>query len=211
MGGPTHKRFAVFFAYISLMLLNYFVLMNINYYLQLTIVIPLAKIGALFPDVDHVWKNVKEKTTVNWILNKFIHLTGGTHRSRHTHSWDICIILLILSFILIQKLLSKGFINLIDEHLSFVVLFGFYSGWISHLLSDMLSSSGVYLFFWNKGTIKFVPKKIFGFSFNTGTSWEKFCYSLFGKLDFIFGVLALFFPLILNTEFLLLLYNRFIY
>jgi len=200
MGGATHKRFATFFAYLSLMLLNSFVTIGVNYYLQLIIVLPLARSGTLFPDVDHIWKNVKDKTTLNWVINKLIHITGGTHRSRHTHSWDICILSNIALSLLINYLFKINYITEIDKQISFIILFGFYSGWVSHLLSDMLSSAGVYLFCWNKNTIKFVPKKIFGFSFSTGTAWEKFCYSVFGKLNFIFGLLALFSPLYTNTD-----------
>lgn len=199
MGGPTHKKFATFFAYVSLMLLNYFIDIQVNYYFQLIVVLPLAKSGALFPDVDHVWKNVKEKTTLNWILNKIIHCTGGAHRSRHTHSWDICLFTFIAFLYILYRLTAIEYLSEIDLHVGFLILFGFYSGWVSHLLSDMLSSSGVYLFCWAKNTVKFVPKKFLGFEFSTGTAWEKFCYMVFGKLNFIFGMLAISFPLFSNA------------
>ena len=97
MCGATHKQFAIFFVYVAAILLNMF-----------------SVIEALFPDVDHVWKNVKEKTAVNWLVNKFIHITGGTHRSRHTHSWDLCLMPFAGLLYLTNVLHGKGYINELD-------------------------------------------------------------------------------------------------
>ena len=72
MCGATHKQFAIFFVYVAAILLNMFSVIEVNFYLQVILMLGLGKAGALFPDVDHVWKNVKEKTAVNWLVNKFI-------------------------------------------------------------------------------------------------------------------------------------------
>ena len=197
----THKQFSIFFVYIAAILLNIFSVIDINFYLQVIIMLAIGKSGALFPDVDHIWKNVKEKTTINWILNKLIHITGGKHRSRHTHSWDICLVSFILAIIGVNYFESIGLINNLDICVAFIILCGFYSGWISHLFSDMLSSTGVYLTCFSKMTIKFVPKQLFGFKFNTGGAWENFCFNLIRIINFLTGLFVIFYPFIVDENY----------
>lgn len=201
MCGATHKQFSIFFVYIAAILLNIFSVIDINFYLQVIIMLAIGKSGALFPDVDHIWKNVKEKTTINWILNKLIHITGGKHRSRHTHSWDICLVSFILAIIGVNYFESIGLINNLDICVAFIILCGFYSGWISHLFSDMLSSTGVYLTCFSKMTIKFVPKQLFGFKFNTGGAWENFCFNLIRIINFLTGLFVIFYPFIVDENY----------
>ena len=86
---PTHRQYAICFAFLTSMLVYKYSLSEINYYLALPIILMASKYGALFPDLDHIWQNVKEKTVPNWIINKLIHITGGKHRSWQTHSIDI--------------------------------------------------------------------------------------------------------------------------
>lgn len=201
MCGATHKQFAIFFVYIAAILLNMFSVIEVNFYLQVILMLPLGKSGALFPDVDHVWKNVKEKTTINWIINKLIHLTGGTHRSKHTHSWDICLVSFAVLLGLSNWLRAKGVLNDLDCGITFLILCGFYSGWISHLFSDMLSGAGVYLSCFSNNTIKFVPKKLFNFKFNTGGVWENFCFSVIRKINFITGIFVIVYPFLVVQEY----------
>lgn len=201
MCGATHKQFAIFFVYIAAILLNVFSLIDINFYLQVILMLPMAKSGALFPDVDHVWKNVKEKTTVNWLINKFIHLTGGSHRSKHTHSWDICLVSLILLFLGVNGLYNTQILNILDASVCKLILTGFYSGWISHLFSDMLSGTGVYLSVFLNIHIAFVPKQLFGFRFNTGGAWENFCYNMIRYINFLTGIIVILYPFLMDPVF----------
>lgn len=194
----THKRFAVWIALIGCMYLYTKGLQNINYYLALIITIQFSKAGALFPDVDHHWNSVKEKTAVNWVINKIIHLTGGKHRSWQTHSIDIVTVFCILCFIAPDYLLSKGFIGAVDKEILSTVMIGFALGWVSHILADMLNGTGVRLFCWRRKMIAFVPKAIFGFRFKTGESWEGFVSTLTQALNVVAGLVAIAYPFILT-------------
>lgn len=205
MCGATHKQFAIFFVYIGAILLNMFSIIDVNFYLQVIIMLAMGKQGALFPDVDHIWKNVKEKTTPNWIINKFIHLTGGRHRSKHTHSWDICLVSFVLFIIWINYLGAKGIINSLDVGIFFLIITGFYCGWISHLFSDMLSSQGVYISCLSNTMIKFVPKSLFSFKFNTGGAWENFCYNAIRIINNVTGFIVIVYPFLCIPEFQALL------
>ena len=100
MTAPTHRQYSICFALIANMLLYIYGITEINYYLALPIMLMASRSGALFPDVDHNWQNVKDKTVVNWFINKLIHITGGKHRSWQTHSIDIVVIFCFLSYIL---------------------------------------------------------------------------------------------------------------
>ena len=113
-----------------------------------------ARLGGAFPDWDQVWGSVPYKGFAAFITNKIIHATGGKHRSRHTHSIDIsiivCVALMYLSF---KTFGAQSFI--------FVLAAGFASGWISHLVADGFTHDGIYLSFLSKRrNIRFVPKQI---------------------------------------------------
>lgn len=160
MTAQTHKQFCIWTAYFGVIYMYVHNLNEVNYYLMLYIMLKVAKDGALFPDVDHNWRNVKEKTAVNWIINKLIHITGGKHRSWQTHSWDICLISWVGLMVISNKLFSLKVITNVDFVVLNMIIISFYTGWVSHLISDMLTSAGVRLFCWNKKKIKFVPKKM---------------------------------------------------
>ena len=104
---PTHKQYAISFALIAAILLYKFSLTQVNYYLALPILIQIAKYGGLFPDIDHSWQNVREKTIPNLVINKIIHLTGGKHRSWQTHSIDIVAVFTLLVW-LVPNLLYQN-------------------------------------------------------------------------------------------------------
>ncbi len=199
MTGQTHRQYSICFAYITTIILFRLGISNINYYLGLPIVLLTAKSGALFPDLDHTWCNVHDKTLLNKIINVLIHITGGKHRSWQTHSIDICLACACLAVWGPIKLYSIGKISVINKEVLFLLLVGFMSGWISHMFSDMLTSEGVRLFFWNKFKIKLVPKKLGKLRFNTGNEWEKLNYVTVKKINCLLGIICVTYPLIFNS------------
>lgn len=196
MTGPTHRQYSICFAYITLMLFYTIGVRNINYYMSIPIVLMAAKAGALFPDVDHAWSNVRDKTVINKIINTLIHITGGKHRSWQTHSLDICVAYSLASWLVPNILYSNGSVSMINKEVMLLLLTGFASGWISHMVADMLTSDGVRLFFWCKFKVKLVPKKIGPLRFNTGHEWEAFNYKLMKISGIALGIICIIYPLI---------------
>ncbi|MBR1455096.1 MAG: metal-dependent hydrolase [Lachnospiraceae bacterium] len=196
MTAPTHKQYSVTFAFITCIIVFLTDITSINYYLMLVIMLMASKYGALFPDIDHSWQNVKEKTVPNWILNKLIHLTGGKHRSWQTHSIDIVVIFTVLSYIIPHKLYDNKIIDYINLELILIVLIGFCSGWISHIFADMWTSAGVRLFCFSKKKLAFVPKRIGSLEFKTGEAWEEFCFKTVKFINVFLGLASVLFPLI---------------
>lgn len=194
----THKVFAVWWVTIAQMILWYKGIGSVNYYLAWIIMLYAGKSGALFPDVDHHWESVKEKTMVNRIINTIIHKTGGKHRSWQTHSLDIAFCYTIVSFILPPQLVTVGALSEVNGALLRLLMTGFAMGWLSHLFSDMLTSAGVRIVCWKNKKIAFVPKQLFGFRFNTGKTWEAFVYKATKGLNIIVGVIAVVFPMLVQ-------------
>lgn len=203
MTSKTHKVYSVSFALIVGMVMYKNNITVVNYYLSLLILLLISKQGALFPDVDHIWKNVKEKTTVNWIINKLIHITGGKHRSWQTHSIDIWAIFGFITRFLPNYLYNKGVIDIVNKEVLSLVLIGFISGWGSHLFSDMLTPEGVRLVCWNNFKLKFVPRAVGRLKFNTGGSWEEFNYKTMRIINIIIGVISILLPFIPNITILI--------
>lgn len=199
MTGPTHRMYSICFAYITAILLFKNSISEINYYLMIPILLATSRYGASFPDVDHHWSNVHDKTVTNKILNVLIRCTGGKHRSWQTHSIDICTVYTIISIKLPNVLYNKGLISLVNSEVMKLLLLGVASGWISHLISDSLTSEGVRIFCWNKKLkLKFVPKKIGKLRFNTGNEWEKFNYTLMRYINIALGVVCLIYPITMS-------------
>ena len=149
----THREFAVVFVLIANIVIYKLGLSKTNYFINMAVMLLFGKQGALFPDVDHTWQNVKEKTVINKVINVIIHMTGGTHRSWQTHSWDIWLASLI-GVLYINSRLSYE-----DSTVFIVIIMGFWLGWFSHLFSDMLTSGGVrILCISKKTTVSIVPK-----------------------------------------------------
>lgn len=199
MTGATHKKFAVAAAFTASVIINKDGITDINYYLTLPILLSTAKYGALFPDVDHTWQNVKEKTVPNWIINKIIHITGGKHRSWQTHSWDIALIFALLAFFIPKLMLKNQIITEINYEVLQLILYGFTFGWISHLFSDMLTSAGVRVFSFSKVKIALVPKRIGKLVFNTGNDWEALVYKIMSIVNILYGFYIVLYPLIINN------------
>ena len=197
MTGPTHRQYSVCFGLIALMLSYKYGFTEVGYYLTIPIVLMASRFGAIFPDIDHDWQNVPDKTVVKRIINILIHATGGKHRSWQTHSADICAYFTIASYLIPKYLLSKGYLTLVNKEVLSLLLLGFCSGWISHLFSDMLNSVGIRLVCFSKLRIAFVPKKIGKFRFNTGHEWEAFNFKVIKMINVVLGVIAMIYPLIL--------------
>lgn len=197
MTAPTHRKFGICFALLGALFID---LTSINYYLMVILLCTFSQVGAKFPDVDHHWQNVKDKTVINWIINKLIHLTGGKHRSWQTHSLDIALIFTGLSIWIPDQLYRGQLISLVDRELSIAILLGFSLGWLSHLFADMLNYAGIRLTCLSKKKIRLVPKNLFKLKFKTGEEWEN-CVDLFQKyLNIIIGILVLIYPIIINQE-----------
>lgn len=189
----THRQFAVFWALLAAIILYVTGMTEINYYLALCIIVPFAKLGAEFPDYDHIWQNIKNKTVISWIVNKIIHLTGGHHRSWQTHSIDLVIASTVLSYFLPRWLHDIGVISKVNREVLNVVLFGFSVGWFSHIFADMLSGK-VKLFCFSNKWVGLVPRKFLGFKFNTGSDWEQFVYNVTKLLNLGITTMAILFP-----------------
>jgi membrane-bound metal-dependent hydrolase YbcI (DUF457 family) len=88
------------------------------------------------------------------VINSIIHLTGGKHRSWQTHSWDMWLISL-LGALKFNTLLNRD-----NSDVFILLVLGFWSGWFSHLVSDMMTSAGVrVLCWWKKSNVALVPKQ----------------------------------------------------
>lgn len=196
MTGKSHKQYAICGAYVVAMLFYVFNITGINYYLGLMIALLVAKVGGKFPDLDHAWCNIGEKTIPHKVINTLIHITGGKHRSWQTHSIDICIWVTVAARWIPELLYSYGFIEIADRSLMLVMTLSFAAGYISHLFSDMLTSEGVYLLCFMKLKVKLVPKKILNFRFSTDSDWEKFNYKLMRFVNIILGFGSITFPMI---------------
>lgn len=198
MTWPTHRQYSITFAFLANIILYAYGVTEINYYLALPIMLLVSKYGALFPDVDHSWKNVKEKTVPNLIINKLIHLTGGKHRSWQTHSIDIVAIVTIFSCIFPNWLYETNRISMVNKEVMSIILIGFSAGWISHMLSDMMTSAGVKLICFLKFKVALVPKRLFSLRFKTGEGWEEFCFRVTRVVNIILGTFSLIYPLLMD-------------
>lgn len=200
MTGPTHRQYSICLGLITLVILYIYNITNVNYYLALPIILMASKSGALFPDVDHHWEAVHDKTVVNKIINVIIHITGGKHRSWQTHSIDLCLYFTTAAYLVPTVLYNKGIISCTNMEVAVLLLLGFASGWISHLFSDMLTSAGVRLIcFLPKSKISLVPKKIGKLRFNTGHEWEAFNFKIIRVINIVLGIYTLIYPFIINN------------
>jgi hypothetical protein len=105
----------------------------------------------------------------------------------------------IISFILPDITYRYDIISYLNSQVLKLIMIGFSTGWISHEFSDMLTSGGVRLFFFNnKIKLKLVPKRIKIFRkelrFNTGNEWEAFCYKWTNRINKVLGVICIIYP-----------------
>ena len=164
MTSPTHRECAIVFACagtIALQELNmnpvahkdyellaYGVMFLINYVFGIE--------GSKYSDLDHnTFKNIKEKTALNKIINSILRLTGFGHRNPVTHSFDIWLI----SYLLIVGSAKRLVTYTVLSKMIIMITTAFWLGYLSHLLADALSMDGTRIFFWNsKWKLRFVPK-----------------------------------------------------
>jgi len=192
----THKQYSICFAYIAAIMMLDTGANRVNYYLSLPILLMAAEFGGKFPDLDHSWNNIADKTVVNRLINILIHVTKGSHRSWQTHSWDICIAFTSIALILPDKLYEHWIIKVVDMEIMSLMLVGFACGWVSHLFSDMLTPEGVRIFCWLKFKLKFVPKRIWRLKFNTGTDWEWFNHTVMRYANIALSILCIAYPIL---------------
>jgi membrane-bound metal-dependent hydrolase YbcI (DUF457 family) len=170
MTGPTHRAFSVTFALGGAVVLTHFGLSEVNPLVAAPVLLMASRYGALLPDVDHHWDSVADKTVPNRIINGFIHLTGGSHRSWQTHSWDIYLVILAVVLLFPADMLAP--LGVATLSVFNALVYGVMLGWASHLFSDMLTPKGVRLVCWSKFTLHLVPKWAM---FATGSRWEDIC------------------------------------
>lgn len=193
MNGQTHEQFAIGFAVTSAMVMRAASLTELNKYSCVVIGLPFVLAGAKFPDYDIKWDSIGDKNMIKFAINKLITLTGGKHRSRHTHSVDIAIIALILGIGINSILYNKRLITYMDSSIINLTVVNFVLGWISHLVCDMLNPSGIYLTaFYPKIKLHIVPKKILWIDCGTGGVWEGLVYKVAWVLNIILVLTLIF-------------------
>lgn len=200
MTARTHRAFAVSWAFVGAMILYTSGLMTVNYWLSAFIMLQVSKVGGLFPDVDHDWSNVKDKTLPNFLINKIIHISNGKHRSWQTHSIDICLLFVILTFIGPNMLMGWNIISATDVTLLALIMCGFSLGWLSHIFADMLTSAGVRVLCWKTKKIALVPRKFLWIEMKTGDDWEEFVYKITRISNIVIGVMCFVYPFIVKVE-----------
>ena len=203
MTGKTHRAGGMLCAVVGFTLLkqNGLLLPDVNEGLQLLVMYPFCMWGSIASDLDHHWESCPSKDIPSWCVNKVLHLTApiqkqlessgakdtgickfaslfnAKHRSWQTHS-DLTLYAMI--YILYQILYGSIFNSGTDIAIASLVITGLCIGMIAHLVLDMLTPEGVWVFFLvflNRGLklkkipekIHFVPKSKF---FATGGKWE---------------------------------------
>lgn len=130
-------------------------------------------------------------------MNILIHITGGKHRSWQTHSLDIAILAILISYFLPNYLFNQNLLNMINREVLTLIMLAFSLGWLSHLFSDMLTSGGVRLFCFFNRKIALVPKNILGFRFKSGKDWEEGVYFIVRVFNIVLWLVSLALPFIL--------------
>lgn len=182
MTGETHRAFSVTFAIGGAALLTHLGLSEVNPLVSAPVLLMASRYGAVLPDIDHHWGSVPDKTTPNRILNGFIRLTGGKHRSWHTHSWDIYLVFLLIVILFPYSALEP--LGVPTVSVLSLLLYGVLLGWGSHLFADMLTPAGVRLFCWSKFKLRLVPKWAM---FATSSKWEDICYKVVKVINNLAG------------------------
>lgn len=118
--------------------------------------------------VDHHWDSVGNKSPINWVAHKLLHLSRPKHRSWQTHSILVTggAMALLYAFVLLgdQYWLTA---SATDWKLIRMLVIGLILGVTSHLVADFINPSGIHLYPGKK--IRLVPKSHF---FATGGVWE---------------------------------------
>jgi membrane-bound metal-dependent hydrolase YbcI (DUF457 family) len=183
MTGTTHRAFSVTFALGGAFALTRFGLSEVNPLVAAPVLIMAARYGALLPDVDHHWDSVADKTVPNRIINGFIHLTGGAHRSWQTHSWDVYIVVLATVLLFPASMIAS--LGTATMSVFYALVYGVLLGWCSHLFADMLTPQGVRIVCWSRVKVRLVPKWAM---FATGSGWEDLCLKTVKVINVFAGI-----------------------
>ncbi|GHU92671.1 hypothetical protein FACS1894208_00240 [Clostridia bacterium] len=183
MTGPTHRAFSVTFALCGSVALTHFGMSEVNPLVAAPVLLMAARYGALLPDVDHHWDSVSDKTFPNRVINGFINITGGTHRSWQTHSWDIYLLFLAIALFFPREVLDP--LGTPTVSVLYMLVYGVLLGWGSHLFSDMLTPQGVRLVCWRKFKLRLVPKI---HMFATNSAWEDICFKVMKFVNVFVGI-----------------------
>lgn len=132
---------------------------------QLAVMYPASSFGAIMPDLDHHEGSIPSKTPFALVFHKVLHLTKPKHRSWQTHSWLVTGSFMFLLYALV--LYGTNTWGGTDWVIMRLIIYGFIVGWLSHMILDMLSPQGVWLYPGLK--VRFVPKAKY---FATGGPWE---------------------------------------
>lgn len=197
MNGVTHKYGGIFAGLVAADIVSQNIVNNlttqntVDYTTVLAITVVTTVIttfgaiwGAKYPDYDQSPNSTPTRGPGAKILNKFLRGIGATHRSWHTHSIDINLILFgIPSFLLYKYALSEAQFGLPIMGLALIFI-GLTTGAISHVLMDMLNRMGAHVICFlpkmrlvpaNIGIGSWRPLRRF---FRTGAAWENFIRSL---------------------------------
>ncbi len=128
----------IFCCSLVILLIKLLIFLNIKY--NILYIIFLALFFSILPDIDHPKSYLGNKFK---LISNFIFYIFG-HRT-FTHS------LLILFIIYIIYVYLNFFVLLINKN----IILGIYIGYISHIISDMITYNGVYFFWPYKYKIRF--------------------------------------------------------
>lgn len=159
-----------------------------------------VRFGGHYPDFDHPPSNIKPRNFITVIISSILQLLKAKHRSRHTHSFVIVTItwavigfllhlgLTDLSYRFFKQGIDLGWILWVLQLGYFGVLIGIYF----HLVSDMMTSDGVYIFLNKK--IAIVPniKTKNGAFFKTGDTWEDIYGKLLNVVNVVLGIMCIY-------------------
>ena len=192
----THSLYAVGFSLLFGPLIYLCGFSHVNYWVMLVILAVFGKEGAKWPDCDHSsWKSVKEKTPFYWVCHKAITLTGGKHRSKHTHTLLTCILFLCLGVGVPAVMQEAGLLGYLDSQLIMICSSGFGAGWLSHLVADGLNTDGIWSTPWSKKKFNLVGEGTL-IKFKTGGAWEDFCQSVAGRFNVVCIVIVIAFGVV---------------
>lgn len=141
---------------------------DINPYIQLLLMYPIASWGSTAPDLDIARSKSAEQTPIDRAASAFLRLIGAKHRSWQTHCLAITGVLTIALPILLETWGAKTF-GAFDLCLLRLLIYGLATGIMSHLILDAMTPEGIHII--PNVKIRLVPRTPF---FSTGGLWEHF-------------------------------------
>lgn len=183
MLGKTHRAGGVMFTMVGFEVMrhNGMLLPDVNPFLQLAVMYPVAQWGSTLPDLDHHWDSVGAKTPVNWVAHKLLHLSKPKHRSWQTHSLLVTggFMFLVFAIMSVGNQIWTSYSDM-DWILFRLLATGFLLGLASHLVLDLINPSGIHTIPGHK--VRLVPRTEF---FATGGPWETIVYRICLLVSFL--------------------------